>query len=241
MAEGRVLILEDDLASQALIKESLRGYEFFLATDITSAKKILEHNQGLVDALLIDIHLPDGDGLRFLDEVMRSESFRHIPCLILSADEDISGKVMAFSSGAEDFINKPFDPIELKARVGARIHRFRRQRQEESIHLFGNLKIDFQQQKVFLVTEGEGGASGLMPRNLDLTVKELQLLSLLVHRPETVFSREQILNSVWKGIAITDRTIDSHIARLRKKISASKVEIETLKGIGYLARLKTKN
>lgn len=232
MHQGNILLIEDDKACQELIRQSLSDYYFFCAQDLKEAKKILMDRLKQIDAILIDIHLPDGDGLRLLHELHEAKESSDVPCIILSADKDISGKVMAFSSGAEDFIAKPFDPIELKVRVDARIRKSRRSKESSPVHEVGDLLLDMHRQRAFHFSP-YGTKS-----DLGLTAKEFQLLRLFCQRLETVFSRDHIMAVVWDGVSVSDRTIDSHVAHLRRKIEASQLQIETIKGVGYLAQIK---
>lgn len=230
--QGELLVIEDDQACRELIRSSLGHYVVHAAENLREAKVHLHEKRSRLDGILLDIHLPDGDGLRLLFELSRNDDFKNVPCLILSADHDISGKVMAFSQGADDFIQKPFDPIELKARVDARVQKSKSTLADQSQLKLADLLIDFQKQKAFLCHR-EGA---LM--DLELTLKELKILTLLCKRLETVFTRDKILLHVWEGLSISDRTVDSHIAHLRKKISKTGIEIETFKGMGYFAQAK---
>lgn len=225
----RILCLEDDQTIQTLIEVSLPEFEIIAAFSIKEAERRL--NEAEYSALLIDIRLPDGDGLRFLTTLSADERFKKIPILVLSDHSEISNKVMAFSFGAEDFIGKPFDPIELNARVTAKIKRRESEKADNQIRKHGNLLIDFGRQKAFLV-------AATKEKDLGLTSIELKILTTLTKRLEQVYSREQIMDLVWGDTSITDRTVDSHVAHLRQKIQATTLSVETAKSFGYRAVLK---
>ncbi|MCB0414675.1 MAG: response regulator transcription factor [Bdellovibrionales bacterium] len=227
-----ILLLEDDLTFQTLVKESLPKFNWVIANSIKEARALLEIHSPKISAILVDIQLPDGDGLRFLNDVTSQEKYSDLPCLILTGQAQVGNKVTAFSLGAEDFIEKPFDPIELEARISAKIRKVKKNKRQDSLFSIGNISVDMNRQKAFLI-----GANG-SEEDLDLTVKEFQLILLFTKNLERVYSREQILDSIWKDISISDRTVDSHISHLRKKIAESQVEIKSLKGVGYLAEIK---
>lgn len=223
----RVLCIEDDPTTQALVEVALPDFIIVPAYSLKDAEQKLGETE--YSALLIDIQLPDGDGLRFLAKL--STEMKKIPVLILSNHSEISNKVMAFSIGAEDFIGKPFDPIELNARVTAKVKRREDENEKSQSRKIGNLLIDFGRQKAFVITDGS-------ENDLGLTSIELKILSTLSRRLEQVYSREQLMNSVWGNTYITDRTVDSHIAHLRQKIQNASVAVETAKNFGYRAVLK---
>lgn len=225
----RILCIEDDPTMHALVEVALPEFEVIPALTLKAGEALL--NVESFAALIIDIHLPDGDGLRFLTRISQQEKWKRIPILILTGHDEISNKVMAFSFGAEDFLSKPFDPIELNARLTAKVRKFSKEIEDAQSRRVGDIVIDFSKQKAFRVL-------GLKEKEIGLTSIELKLLSLFTKRLEQVYSREQIMNQVWGETFITDRTVDSHIAHLRQKLSESSVEIETAKNFGYRAVLR---
>lgn len=225
----KILCIEDDLTIQALVEHSLNEFEVLSALNLAQAEILLKKHE--FNALLVDIQLPDGDGLRFLGQILESQNVQHIPILILSHQSEISKKVMAFSLGAEDFISKPFDPIELKVRVTAKINRYEKNREEKQTKTIGNLLLDFSRQKAFNIQNNH-------EEDLNLTGIEFKILSMLTRRLDQIYSREQIMNFVWHETFIADRTIDSHVAHLRKKIHPLKLKIKTEKNLGYSASVE---
>ena len=220
-----ILVVEDSPEIRILIESSLEDYRpFFCATLKDATQAMSRQNFQLI---ILDIGLPDGDGLRFLAELAGKPETRSIPVMILSARTDTANKVMAFSIGAEDFITKPFDPIELKARVAAKLRKFEKDASRSEIIKVGDLELDLLKQKVQLATK-------IGSELLDLTTLEFRLLTFFAKSPDRVLARDTLLNSVWGyDVNITDRTVDTHIAHLRKKIAHSKCKIETVIGSGY--------
>lgn len=225
----KILCIEDDQTIQTLVEVALPDFDVVPVFTLKEAEKKIKENE--YSALLVDIKLPDGDGLRFLTTVSTDQKFKKIPVLVLSNHSEISNKVMAFSFGAEDFIGKPFDPIELNARVTAKVRRRENEKEETQTRKLGNVVIDFDRQKVFLIAASN-------EHDLGLTHIELKILSMLTKRLEQVYSREQIMDQVWGETFITDRTVDSHVAHLRQKIDKTAIAIETVKSLGYRAVLK---
>jgi two-component system phosphate regulon response regulator PhoB len=226
---SKILSIEDDLTTQVLIEQSLKDYTIVTASDLKTAE--LELSRNIFDAILLDIELPDGDGLKFFTKLSHEQKFKQIPTLILSGHGDISNKLLAFSVGADDFITKPFDPLELNARLSSKIKKMQVDIDAKRTCKIGDLEIDFDRQKVFQKFKGR-------EKDLFLTAIEIKILTMLSKRTEQVFSREQILNNVWGETVITDRTVDSHVAHLRTKIADSKVVIDTVKNFGYRVILK---
>jgi two-component system KDP operon response regulator KdpE len=224
-----ILLIEDDLTIQTMVRLALSSYQVFQAPTLQEAKSLLKDKK--FSAILIDIGLPDGDGLRLLNELASQNNRDPIPLLILSGKSDISNKVAAFSFGAEDFIAKPFDPLELQARVSAKIRKNQERGPHRGSRAFGDLILDLDRQKAFHQDKG-------IETDLQLTSLELRILNLLTHRLENVYSREQILQQVWGDTFVSDRTVDSHIAHLRAKIRPTHLNVETAKNFGYRAVLR---
>lgn len=209
---------------------TLDEFTVIVAPTLREAESELKKNQ--FAAILVDIELPDGDGIRFLSTLLEDRANRQLPVMILSGHGDIQNKVAAFSLGADDFIVKPFDPRELKARVRAKVGRSAALQELKKVRQFGRLEIDLDRQRAFERTNhGEV--------DLGLTTIEFRILVHLTKRLEQVFTREQIIAAVWGETNITDRTVDSHVAHLRQKLRNQNLAIETLKNLGYRATLKS--
>jgi len=233
MEDESILVIEDDLSYQTLIRETLDNFNVVIANTLAEARNVAYELKKQIVAVIIDINLPDGNGLRFLNELVDMGMSSLTPCIVLSGHTEISNKVSAFSLGAEDFVEKPFDPLEFKVRLNSKIEKFKKLSNMGEVKRVQDLVINLKRQKAFFATD-----SG-QKEDLQLTVKELQLLVLLTTSIGQVYSREQILDKIWNQTSVSDRTVDSHIAHLRKKINVSKIDIKALKGVGYFAEIKS--
>jgi DNA-binding response OmpR family regulator len=226
-----VLCIEDDPFFQTLIEESLqRSRQFVLefAPSLAIAREKLRKQN--YDAIILDLTLPDGDGLRFLTEMSQLATKTLPPVLILTGQTEVPSRVAAFQLGADDFLAKPFEPLELEARLLARIKKAQTQKENGETTLLGDVEIDQARVRVSRKTRGE-------TVDLGFTAIEFKILVSLTQRLEAVQSRDQLLEKVWPGTYINERTVDSHIAHVREKLTDSKLKVETVKGLGYRARV----
>lgn len=231
--KSNILCIEDDLFFQTLIEESLvrhNQFELEFAGSLAVAREKLRQKR--YNAVLLDLTLPDGDGLRFLTEMAQLTGGTLPPVLILTGQNEVPSRVAAFQLGADDFLAKPFEPLELEARLLARIKKSQAKREHEDVIRFGDIEIDQTRVRVTRRTHGES-------QDLGFTAIEFKILVHLTQRLEAVLSREQLLEKVWPGTYINERTVDSHIAHVREKLGDSKLKVETVKGLGYRARLLT--
>jgi DNA-binding response OmpR family regulator len=220
-----LLVIEDSPEIKILIESSLTEYNIRFCTTLKEGRAAVEEQ--VFQLIMLDIGLPDGDGLKFLTELSSQPHTKNVPIIILSGKTETSNKIMAFSVGAEDFISKPFDPLELQARVAAKIKKYESTQSRSELLKVGDIQLDLLKQRVSLQT-----AAGF--EALDLTTLEFKLLLVFARAPDRVFSREYLLNEVWgSNVNITDRTVDTHVGHLRKKISNSKAKIDTVVGAGY--------
>lgn len=227
--ENLILILDDSPSCQRVAAESLKKVAptRVLGT-LNEARSFLVENS--VSLVLLDLHLPDGDGLDFYSEMQTTLNHPDTPVIIVSGSSDICKKVAAFSCGAEDYLVKPYSPMELRARV-ERIFRSGKNSSTYTDSVSG-LTLDFNKFKAFYEEDGE-------ETQLHLTPHEFKILSLFLKNPERIYSREQIMDQVWgHDIFLTPRTVDTHISSLRKKISSLAVSIVTVRGDGYKSEVK---
>ena len=217
----RVFLVEDDdgiaeLVEGSLAQERLRVERF---RDAESALLALTRSEP--DAILLDLGLPGLDGLEFCRIVRRT---RRTPILILTSRREETDKVLGLELGADDYVTKPFGVRELAARVRALLRRA--EAPPEAVRRFDDLTIDTGAKRV---TRGD--------RPLDLTAMEYRILEVLSATPDRVFSRDEILDRLGEAAhAGYERTIDSHLARLRRKIEDDPREprfLETVRGLGY--------
>jgi two-component system alkaline phosphatase synthesis response regulator PhoP len=225
MAMKTILCVEDHQDYQFLISRVLKDYTVLVAPTIKEAREMLERQP--VQLILLDMVLPDGDGLKFFSMIQSEDAYKHIPVIFLSSTTEVANKVMAFTLGAEDYITKPVDPAELKARVTARLKRSEESSTSSEVIRIQNLTIDVNQQRAYIQS-----SQGQDP--IDLTPKEFRILKILAQNLDRVFSRDQLLDKVWgMGTHVVDRTVDTHISNLRKKLNGTRLTLTSIVGEGY--------
>jgi DNA-binding response OmpR family regulator len=218
----KILVIEDDKDYQFLIQTALTGeYEVLCADSGRSGVQLAKEQKPTL--ILLDISLGEMDGFEVCHMLKGQKETATTPVIFLSSRNDSHSKVMGFDLGADDYLQKPFEPDELKARIKVRIRQSAARRENLSTFEIQGLKIDFLGHRVH-VDDKEVPFSAL----------EFKLLSYFVRNPDRVLSRERILNNVW-GVDtfVTDRVVDSHIRSIRKKLGAYKDHIESIYGEGY--------
>lgn len=210
--KGKVFILEDDTSICGLIKVALEmnGLEFKAFSTLKSFLDALNKEQP--DVALLDIMLPDGSGLDALKYI--KEKYPSVSCIMLSALSKEEDKVNGLNLGADDYISKPFSVLELTARVNARL----RGRERQSVLSVDCVTLNLET----FVCEIDG-------KEVSLNHKEFELLKYFMENHSKVLSREKLLTEVWGYDVGETRTLDNHVARLRKL----GVKIETIFGVGY--------
>jgi len=214
-----ILLIDDDEFIYQLVRVALKDSTIVYCKNLAEAEEVILTRP--FSFIILDLNLPDGEGLRFLSKIKENEILQSIPITILSAELGISHKVMAFDYGIDDYIAKPFDPVELRSRIYSKIKKNQASQLGSSLHING-LNIDLSTYKV-----------SFNETDLGFTTIEIRILYLLAKKLDQVFSREQIMDYLWKDTYVNDRTVDSHIAHIRQKLSTAPVSIETVKGIGY--------
>ena len=221
----RVLVVDDERTLVKGNKFNLEneGYEVECAYDGAAAVELAR--EGRFDLMILDLMMPELDGL---EACMRIREFSNVPIIMLTAKSEDADKLMGFECGADDYLTKPFNILELKARVRALLRRAAGvQRARGSILTAGGLSLDTEAR----VALREGGET------VDLTAKEYDLIELLMRNPRRVYSRENLMNVVWGYSYAGDyRTVDVHIRRLREKLEQNPAEPEhimTKWGVGY--------
>jgi two-component system alkaline phosphatase synthesis response regulator PhoP len=223
----RILIVEDnpDLAFGLRNNHEIEGYAITVAEDGIAGLKVARDTHP--DLIILDLMMPGLDGYRVL-RTLREEG-NDTPVLILSARGEEADKVRGFRLGADDFVTKPFSLLELLARVEALLRRRGgegRERDEADVYRFGEVTVDATSQRVTRVGE-----------QVALTHREFTLLVALLRRRGAVVSRQDLLREVWgHRSAVMSRTVDTHIAELRRKLEADPAEprhIVTVRKSGY--------
>ncbi len=220
----KILVVDDERTLVKGIKFNLEneGYEVECAYDGAAAVELAR--EGKLDLIILDLMMPEVDGL---EACMRIREFSNVPIIMLTAKSEDADKLMGFECGADDYVTKPFNILELKARVRALLRRAAGvQRTRGSVLSAGGITLN---------TEERSAARGETP--VDLTAKEYDLIELLMRNPRRVYSRENLMNVVWGYSYAGDyRTVDVHIRRLREKLEENPAEpdhIMTKWGVGY--------
>ena len=222
-----ILLVEDDIETSDMLKDFLitENFEVVTAYDGKSAcKKFLEDKYSLV---LLDIMIPGINGIEVMKIIRKSST---VPIIIISAKDSDSDKTLGLGLGADDYITKPFSVIEVLARIKANIRRNTQYipdiPNKENILKKGNLTIDTDTYSVL-----KNG------KKIELTVKEFEILKMLIQNPQKVYTKNQIYSSVWNDVYIGDENaVNVHISRLRGKIEDNPRDpkyIVTVWGIGY--------
>lgn len=219
----KIVLIEDDADLFALLKYNLEKEGFALVGSQTGRGAIELCRQQRPDLILLDIMLPDSDGLDICKGIRATSELAHIPVIFLTARASETDRIVGLELGANDYIVKPFFIRELVARIKIQ---FRGTNAPAKTLKAGSLELDRTSYRVFLNSE-----------EIALTATEFRLLDFLMSRPGVVFSREQLLDSVWgHDRAVTDRTVDVYILRLRQKIEADPTNpgfIRSVRGFGY--------
>jgi two-component system alkaline phosphatase synthesis response regulator PhoP len=227
-SQSKILLVDDEVDILEFISYNLEkeGYKVYTAQNGAEAIKVAE--KALPDLIILDVMMPEMDGIAACEEIRRIPALQHTIIAFLTARGEDYSQIAGFEAGADDYITKPIRPKVLVSRVKALLKRTSTVGTApvtiiENTHTVtvGNLVID--KERYLILKDGE---EMILPR------KEFELLSLLVSKPGKVFTREEIYYSVWgDNVVVGDRTIDVHIRKLREKIGND--QIKTLKGIGY--------
>lgn len=218
-----IAILEDDSDIRKLIKITLEK-EGFKTREFEQGEQLLDYlKTSIPDLVLLDLMLPDMDGLEICRALRSNKKTSQIPLIIVSAKGEELDKVLGLELGADDYITKPFSTRELVARIKANLRRSKKLRPEPE-----NLNLGM------LTLNPTGFEAFVEGKKVELTTTEFQILLILAENPGRVFSREEIINKLWKGEKIIlDRTIDVHIKKLRDKLGKAAYLIKSIRGVGY--------
>ncbi len=218
----KILLIEDDADLYSLIQYNLEKEGFQFAGSQTGKGAIDLCRREKPDLVILDIMLPDSDGLDICKRIRAHPELSHLPIIFLTARAAETDRIVGLELGANDYIVKPFFVRELIARI--KIH-FRGQQTIPKVLKAGDLEVD-----------GERCQVHISGKEIQLTATEFRLLEFLMSRPGIVFSREQLLDAVWgHDRAVTDRTVDVYVLRLRQKIEAEAGHpyIRSVRGFGY--------
>ncbi|MDD1514004.1 response regulator transcription factor [Priestia megaterium] len=228
MSERTILIVDDEAEIRNLMSIYLKneGYQVVDVPDAATAMDMLKKQK--IDLIILDVMMP---GMNGIDTCLKIREEYTMPIIFLSAKSEDMDKIHGLASGAEDYVTKPFNPLELMARVKSQLRRYYMVPEREvSSHFLekGDLKVDGRTNEVFV-----------RDREVRLTPKEFQILSLLLQHQGQVFSIQQIYEAVWKEpFYKSDNTIMVHMTKIRDKIEENPkkpIYIQTVWGVGYKA------
>lgn len=217
-----IFVVEDDEDINELLVYNLRKEGFSAVPFLSSVEAIDQLNTQKPDLILLDIMLPDIDGLEFCKIVKANPETEDIPIIMITAKGTEIDKIVGLELGADDYITKPFSIREVIARIRAILRRVKSTDKTRRIKIDG---VEIFPERFELKVDG---------KRVDLTSKEFKLLMLLISSNGMVLSREKILSQIWKDdLDVYDRTVDVHIKKLRDKLGKYGKYIETVRGIGY--------
>ncbi|AVP53596.1 transcriptional regulatory protein [Clostridium tetani] len=225
MSQDKILIVDDEEHIRELLRYNLEkeGYKIFCAENGKEALEIAKEKKPTL--ILLDVMLPQMDGYDVCKEIRKDNSISTTPIIMITAKGEELDKVLGLELGADDYITKPFSIRELIARIKAVLRRTLLKSTEEPFK-FEGLKMDFEKYEV--MKDGE---------KVDLTLKEFQLLEILIKNKGRVLTREYLLDKIWGYEYIGEtRTVDVHIRHLRQKVEDDDKNpkyIETIRGVGY--------
>lgn len=213
---------EEDIAKLVSVNLEKSGFRTEVFYDSNSFSDFIEKQHP--DLIILDLMLPDADGFEICKYLKKDDELSHIPIIMLTAKDEESDKVLGLELGADDYVTKPFSPRELVARVKAVLRR-QDQKEEKARKIeIGNILV-MDLERYVVTINGE---------KVELTPTEFRILQLLASRKSWVFTRNQILNFLWKDEKfVLDRTIDVHVRNLREKLGEAAKFIKSVRGIGY--------
>ncbi len=225
MNDITILIVDDESRMRKLIKDFLtqKGYSTLEAADGEEALKVFEENQNRIKLILLDVMMPKLDGWSVLRQIRQTSK---VPIIMLTARGEEQDELFGFELGVDEYISKPFSPKILVARVEAVLKRTMGDKKE--VKDYGGIIID-----------PEGRTVKVDGKQVDMSLREYELLKYLVDNENIALSRDKILNNVWNYDYYGDsRTIDSHIKKIRHKLGKKGKYIETMRGVGYKFEVK---
>jgi DNA-binding response OmpR family regulator len=221
---NNILLVEDSKEIYQMVSQSVQQIaELHWAKSLEEAT--LKLSNQTFDLIILDVELPDGNGIEFCSSIQ--SRYPNVLVFILTSHDNLSDKVLGFSAGADDYITKPFSPLELRARLEARLRKNKQQAIQSDTFKWKELLICKSRQEVFILDDKTN-------QKLDLTSLEFKLLMYFAVRPGEVIARDEILNDIWgEDIHVYQRSVDTHVSKLRKKLGAVSHILESVHGSGY--------
>ncbi len=230
MAKEKILIVEDEKDIVELLQYNLEKENFKIQSANNGQRALDLVRKNHPDLILLDLMLPEIDGLEVCRILKKDPKTSHIPIIMLTAKSSESDKIVGLELGADDYITKPFSMKELIARVKALLRRLHPETRQAEMIKIGDVTIDFS--KYLVIQKG---------KQIELTTKEFELLKALINARGRAISRDSLLENVWgyeHSLEITTRTVDVHIRYLRKKLKSLADRIITIKNVGYRLELE---
>ena len=226
----KVLVVDDVQDVFYLVKSILEpAHQVSWAQTLHQAEEALQHKK--IDLILLDVLLPDGNGFHFMADLQKKLKESAPPIIFLTTQDHVSEKVLGFSLGAEDYISKNSDFLELKARLEARLKKLSISQEHSVVESVGPVTINVETQEVIWHNQDQQ-----VP--IELTRLEFKMFWLLAHHLGETVSREMILDKVWgPGFQVYTRSVDTHVSNLRKKLPKDVFKIESASGQGYRMNL----
>lgn len=225
MGDVTVLVVDDEARMRKLIKDFLiqKGFSVLEAEDGERAIDVFESNKNKIGIILLDVMMPKLDGWSALRQIRQNSN---VPIIMLTARGEEQDELFGFELGVDEYISKPFSPKILVARVEAILKRA--SQKEKNLKDYGGIIID-----------SEGRTVKVDGKQIELSLREYELLKYLVDNANIALSRDKILNNVWNYDYYGDsRTIDSHIKKIRHKLGKKGKYIQTMRGVGYKFEVK---
>tara|TARA_B100000035_G_scaffold67477_1_gene55129 strand:- start:840 stop:1514 length:675 start_codon:yes stop_codon:yes gene_type:complete len=216
---SKILLVDDEIDILEFLSYNLKKEGFIVDTcnnGKSALKKVSSFNPDLV---ILDVMMPEMDGIEVCEKIREKQRYDDILILFLTARSEDYSELAGFSAGADDYITKPIKPKLLVSRVNAILKRKRKKKNDGPIEI-GDIHINKSNHKLLYLNN-----------EIHLAKKEFNLLYYLMTVPGKVFTREEIISTIWKDAIVGDRTIDVHIRKIREKIGSN--HIKTIKGIGY--------
>jgi two-component system phosphate regulon response regulator PhoB/two-component system alkaline phosphatase synthesis response regulator PhoP len=218
-----VAVIEDEVDIVELVSIHLKKSGFKVES-FSNASRFYDYLElTMPDLVILDLMLPDVDGIEVCKFLRGSNEYSNIPIIMLTARDEEIDKILGLELGADDYVTKPFSPRELIARIRAVLRRYGKSQEDSILDIGDKLKIDLQKYEVYV----DG-------KPVDLTTTEFNILKILSQNIGKVFSREQLLSQLWGGEKIVvSRTVDVHIKNLRDKLCSKGQHIKNIRGVGY--------
>ena len=226
MSMAKILLVEDSEDSFNLIQRAISP-EIDIDWKCTYFEASSSIQKNSYDLILLDVLLPDGNGLDLANSIQSQPHLKLTPIIFISTKDTVNDIVTAFTVGADDYITKPFNIMELKARINSKLKKMELVSGSRKKINLGPLNVNLTSHSVYLKQNQQ-------EEKLDLTPIEYKILTYLLSEPGQVFSRSEILDKIWgKNVYVYPRSVDTHVSKLRKKLGDYSDLIESVHGSGY--------